>query len=110
MKKLIVLLFVLLPFVGCEKECPVCPEPDEELCWECITRMSERYYYCSGYTGPATYYYIIGSETVCGFTQAQITQREEINTSSWVKEYDCNATYPYDRIRYTREMTCTLLE
>ena len=113
MRKLfIIALLFSLAFTGCEKEEPLAVEPEveEELCWECITRIQENYYYCSGYTGPAQYNYVVKSEMFCGLTADQIETKEEVNTTSWTKVYDCNNTYPYSRIRYDRYMRCTLLE
>ena len=113
MKKLFTILIIgTLAFIGCEKECPVCPNHQEEICWECVTTYQKRYYYCPGFTGPAySETVIIDNETICGLTQSQIDAKEEANTFHSESHYECGATNQvYSYIRHNYKMTCTKLE
>ena len=111
MKKLFTILVITsLALMSCEKECPECPFAEEELCWECIIKHQERYYYCSGYTGPGqSGWEIINHETVCGLTQKQIDAKEEANTYYRNVVYNCEATSLYSMVRHNYEMECILL-
>jgi len=111
MKTILTLLFTTLLFIGCEKDCPDCPAIEEDICWECITTRSLRFYYCEGITGPATQgAQIIDNETVCDLTQSQITAKEEANTYSLTVFYDCeNTTTKYSHVRYDYKMNCVEL-
>ena len=111
MKTILTLLFATLLFIGCEKDCPDRLADEEDICWECITTLSLRFYYCEGITGPSTQGpQITANETVCDLTQSQITAKEEVNTYSLTVFYDCeNTTTKYSKVRYNYKMTCVEL-